>query len=194
MQLDTGLFRIDTDDEIVYDPDAPIGPFGGNVNAGRTRRRGLEASLRLSPSPRVQLYTNLTLIDAEFIGGDNGGNGVPLVPRERLASGLHVTLPAGVSLDADVLYVGEQVLDNDDGNSQPKLDDYTVVNARVRWRLSSVTSERNGLQLFGEVRNLFDEEYATRGIYAYDFSTDMNDVFLTPADGRRYRVGAEWIF
>ena len=41
-----------------------------------------------------------------------------------------------------------------------------------------------GLRLFVEARNVFDEEYATRGIYAFDFTSSANAVFLTPAPPR----------
>jgi iron complex outermembrane receptor protein len=194
LRLDAGLFRIDTEDEIVFDPDSPIGPFGANVNAGRTRRQGVEISLRGRLLPKMVAYAELTLTDAEFTAGDNDGKAVPLVPDERAAVGLDLDLPAGLALHTDALYVGEQVLDNDDANQQPELDDYVVLNARAVWRLDSVTTRRNGLQLFVEARNLLDEDYATRGIYAYDFSTGMNDIFLTPAPGRRYLFGVEWDF
>jgi iron complex outermembrane receptor protein len=194
LRLDAGLFRIDTNDEIVFDPDSPIGSFGANVNAGRTRRQGIEIALRGRILPRMVAYADLTLTSAEFTAGDNDGNDVPLVPTERAAVGLDLDLPAGLSLHTDALYVGEQVLDNDDSNRQPKLDDYVVINAGARWRLDSATARRGGLRLFVEARNLLDEEYATRGIYAYDFSTGMNDIFLTPAPGRRTLFGVEWAF
>jgi iron complex outermembrane receptor protein len=192
--LDIGVFRIDTENEIVYDPDSPIGPFGANVNAGRTERQGVEISLRGRVLPRLDLSAALTLTDAEFTAGDNDGNEVPLVPGERLALGMDLGLAAGLALHGDALFVGEQVLDNDDTNSQPLLDDYVVVNARVVWRLAGLTTERNGLRLFAGARNLLDEEYATRGIYAFDFSSGMNDTFFTPAPGRRYEFGAGWDF
>ena len=48
--------------------------------------------------------------------------------------------------------------------------------------------------VFAELRNVFDEEYATRGIYAFDFSTFLNEVFLTPAPGRRFLGGVGWEF
>ena len=34
--------------------------------------------------------------------------------------------------------------------------------------------------LFVEARNLFDEPYATRGIFAFDFSTSTFEDFVTP--------------
>jgi iron complex outermembrane receptor protein len=194
LSWNTTLFRIDTRDEIVFDPDSPLGLFGANVNAGQTRRQGVEISLRGRPSDRVAFTADLTLTDAEFTSGAHAGNDVPLVPDHRVAVGLDVDAAAGLSVHGDLLLVGEQVLDNDDANGQSKLDDYVVVHARVVWALSAITSARNGLRLFVEARNLLDEEYVTRGIYAYDWLSGVNDVFLTPAPGRRTTFGAEWVF
>jgi outer membrane receptor protein involved in Fe transport len=46
--------------------------------------------------------------------------------------------------------------------------------------------------VFAEARNLLDEEYATRGIFAFDFSTFTSAAFVTPAPGRRYLAGVTW--
>jgi iron complex outermembrane receptor protein len=189
-----GLFRIDTRNEIVFDPDSDLGLFGANINAGQARRRGVEISVQGRPVRRVLLSADVTLTDAEFTAGENDGQDVPLVPGERFAVGLDLDLAAGLALHGDALYVGRQVLDNDDANSQPKLDDYVVVNTRLTWRLGEVKSLPDGLRLFAEARNVLDEEYATRAIYAYDFQSGVNDRFFTPAPGRRYAVGAQWSF
>jgi outer membrane receptor protein involved in Fe transport len=95
----------------------------------------------------------------------------------------------------DALYVGSQVLDNDPGNTQEKLAAYTVVNLRAAWEraLGAGTGSRAGrLGFFVETKNLFDEHYATRGIFAFDFSTSVPADFVTPAPGRRYLAGLTW--
>ena len=84
-------------------------------------------------------------------------------------------------------------------DEQPELPDYTVVNLRVSWeyrawRGAASGSRGSGPVLFVQARNLLDETYATRGIYAFDFLTFQDEVFLTPAPGRRYLAGAEWRF
>jgi iron complex outermembrane receptor protein len=197
-EVDVALFRVDTDDEIVFDPDSPLGLFGANVNAGAARREGIEVSWRGRTSDRVRAFANLTLTDATFRNGGDRGNTVPLVPRERVSVGLDADLPAGVSLVADALHVGEQVLDNDVGNSQDRLDSYTVVNSRVSW--TPRTGKAGGARgrdrwtVFVEAKNLFDRKYATRGIWAFDFLEGASRIFLTPAPGRRYLAGMEWRF
>ncbi len=181
---------MDTEDEIVFDPDSDLGLFGANVNIGEARRRGLELSARGTVGEKVRAFLNLTLIDSEFTNGVNAGNELPLVPGERLSIGFDAELPRSLGLRASALYVGDQVLDNDDSNSAERLDSYGVVNARLTWSADS----RRGFGLFLDVRNLLDEEYATRGIFAFDFQTFTDAVFLTPAPGRRVMGGLEWRF
>ena len=107
--------------------------------------------------------------------GERGQSG-SLGPRElRATAGFDALLPAGFDIRADALYVGAQVLDNDHANAPAKLADYTVVNPRVGWERALVSragplGDRGGVwALFVEARNLFDESYATRGIFAFDF-------------------------
>lgn len=190
-QLDLSLFRIDTDDEIVFVPDPPPLFTGANRNVGNTRRRGVEAALHGRAGRRVGWFANLTLVDAEFREGPAAGDEVPLVPRERLAAGVDLDLPAALSLRLDALAVAEQVVDNDPGDGTvAKLDGYEVVNARLTW---AVTGRRapvvggKGLRLWLDARNLLDQGYSSRAIWA-------GETFFTPAPGRRWALGATWSF
>jgi outer membrane receptor protein involved in Fe transport len=198
--LEVALFWTDTNDEIVFDPTPTTDdPFGQNVNAGATRRRGVEVSARGRIARNVAAFANATFTYAAFTNGANDGNRVPLVPELRAAAGFDASLPAGFGIRADALYVGAQVLDNDPANARAKLPDYTVVNLRLGWEraLGSAAGSSSGsrggrLGLFVEAKNLFDEHYATRGIFAFDFSTSTFEDFVTPAPGRRYLAGLTW--
>ena len=194
--IDAALFLTDTTNEIIFDPTpTPTDLFGRNVNAGATQRYGAELSARGPLARGLQAFGNVTYTHSAFTNGVNDGNEVPLVPEWRAAAGLDASLPVGFGIRADALYVDAQVLDNDQANSQAKLDAYTVVNLRFAWEhgLGVGSGSRAGrLGLFVEAKNLFDEKYATRGIYAFDFSTFLNDTFVTPAPGRRYLAGVTW--
>lgn len=197
-RLEAAAFRIDTRDEIVFDPGSPIGLFGANVNAGSARRSGVEATLSLPLGDASRLFANLTLMDTELRSGPNRGAALPLVPEERLAAGFEGALGAGLRLRLDALWVGEQVLDNDEANAQERLDAYAVANARLAWSPrgggAGGTGAPAGPVLFVEARNLLDESYESRGIFAFDFAAGRNDVFLTPAPGRQVMAGLEWGF
>lgn len=188
--LDLTFFEVDTDDEIVFVPDPPPAFFtGANENVGRTRRRGVEAAYRGRSGERFGWFANLTLVHAEFRAGASAGQDVPLVPGGRLAVGFDVELPAAVALRLEALGVGRQVVDNDPENAQAKLDGYVVANARVTWQPApwKPGPGRQGLRLWLETRNLLDERYASRAIFA-------GETFFTPAPGRRYLAGATWLF
>ena len=194
--LEAALFWTDTSNEIIFDPTpTPTDPFGRNVNAGTTTRRGVEVSARGSLGRGVASFANVTYTDSFFTEGANDGDEVPLVPNWRIAGGIDATLPRDFRIRADALYVGSQVLDNDPSNAQPRLSAYTVVNLRVGWERSlggGSAHNKGRLELFVAALNLFDEAYATRGIYAFDFSTNTNEEFVTPAPGRRYLAGVGW--
>jgi outer membrane receptor protein involved in Fe transport len=194
--LDAALFVTDTENEIVFDPTPTLtDPFGRNVNAGTTKRRGVELSARGRLGRSVASFANVTYTDSVFTNGADDRDEVPLVPHWRLAAGIDATLPLGFGIRADALYVGSQVLDNDPANAQPRLAAYTVVNLRAGWErgLRSGSGSRDGLLgFFVGAENLFDERYATRGIYAFDFSTFAPADFVTPAPGRRYLAGLTW--
>jgi iron complex outermembrane receptor protein len=190
LALDLAIFQIDSEDEIVFDPDSPLGLFGANVNAGEARRRGLELSARGEIGDRWRTFVNLTLMEPEFTNGANRGKTLPLVPEQRLAAGFDIELPLALELRAVAHYVGAQVLDNDDANAAARLDSYTLVHTRLSWAVG----DARRYELFVDARNLFDERYATRGIYAFDFQTFVDSSFFSPAPGRRLMGGVEWRF
>jgi len=195
LDLAVALFDIATEDEIVFVPGAPPDFVGSNENTGRTRRRGIETALRGRAGDDVTFFVNLTLLAAEFRNGPAAGNEIPLAPGERLGAGIDADLSQRIAVRGDVLYVGGQVLGNDAANGQGELDAYTIVNTRLRLLVSSGRQAGDGaLELFVEARNLLDQEYATRGVYAFDFSTGAFDTFVTPAPGRRLFGGLEWRF
>ena len=194
--LDAALFWTDTKNEIIFDPTPTVvDPFGHNVNANATRRRGVELSARGHLARGVSAFANVTYTDAAFTQGANDGNDVPLVPKLRAGAGIDALLPLGFGIRADALHVGSQVLDNDPANAEAKLDAYTVVNLRLRWEraLGSGPGLRGSrVGLFVEAKNLLDSRYATRGIFAFDFSTTTFADFVTPAPRRRYLLGLSW--
>jgi iron complex outermembrane receptor protein len=195
--FDAAVFRIDSDNEIVFDPFSPLGLFGANVNAGAARRDGVELALRGRAGRSVRPFATITLLDAELRHGENAGDRLPLAPEERATAGVDLDLSATLALRAEGLHVGDQVLQNDDANEQQKLDSYDVVNLRATWRPGARRAGAGrvrGLMVYAEARNVLDEKYATRGIYAFDFSTFVNEVFVTPAPGRRWLGGVGWEF
>jgi iron complex outermembrane receptor protein len=194
--IEAAVFWTETEDEIVFDPTPTVDdPFGQNVNAEATRRRGIELSASGRLGRGLAAFGQVTFTDAVFTAGANSGKEAPLVPKYRIGAGFDVTIPGGVGVRSEVQYVGAQVLDNDPANTRVKLGSYAVVNLRARWErtVGSDPGHRRGrVGLFAEAKNLLDEQYATRGIFAFDFGTGASADFVTPAPGRRYLAGLSW--
>ena len=194
LAIDTALFVVETRDEILFVVGPPPTFIGTNENAGRTRREGLELGVRGALTRSLDLSAALTLIDAEFTEGADDGNDVPLVPGERVTLGMVWRPSARWSLRVEGTHVGEQVLGNDAANAVEKLEAYSVVDARVTFAARGRMVGADSLLVFVDARNLFDREYVTRGIHAFDFSTSQNASFFTPAPDRRWLAGVEWRF
>ena len=94
-----------------------------------------------------------------MVSGDHIGG----VPADRFKAGVEVQPIPALTLGADVLAVGRQVLVGDEANQDTSLPSYWTASVRAAWRLTP------HLELYGRVDNLFDRHYATYGTY---FETD----------------------
>jgi outer membrane receptor protein involved in Fe transport len=199
------VFRTNLANEIIFTPrPTPQDPYAGtNENVGRSYREGVELTAGWRPARWVAVTAALSWTRARFVCSSAdppgsarcaaspdapGGNEVPLVPDHRYAVAATFSATRDLDLRLELLQVGSQVLANDEANAVQRLDPYFVANARASWRAS------RRWELYAEVRNLLDEEYATRGIYAFDFSTFAGAVFVTPAPPRTFVAGAGFAF
>jgi len=153
--LRAALFEIDIRDEIHLDA---FTTGIGNTNLPRSRRRGLELEGTWSPLPALTLRGAYTYVDARFREGvlPGGfftqtnvviaGKTVPLVPRHKLNLAASWAVAAGTRLNAALAYVGEQFMDNDEGNTLGvKIPAYTVldlklIHGRGPWRLAAAVN------------------------------------------------------
>ena len=205
LEYSVSLYRTNLTNEIIFVAmPTPANPFGGqNENAAESRHQGAELTAAWHARRWLDFLFAYTYTDATFENGAYNGNEIPLVPKNRFSGSAEMGFPKGWSGRLAVLAVGDQVLSNDQANTEPRLASYVVVNARIDWRPGgaspgprpSATHDFLGaLELFIEGRNLLDEEYATRGITAFDFSTFSNQVYLTPAPPRSFVAGLSVVF
>ena len=156
MTLAVNMFRIETDDEIFYNPTGGPYGFGANENLdGETRRQGVEVKWAYQYKG-VIAGANYTRMKAKIYGGLYDGSDVPNVPENRVAANLGYAFDMGLFLGLNGVYMGSRYLISDFNNSAVKQDDYTVVNAKIKydWRW---------LTFFVDLNNIFDEEYSSYG-------------------------------
>lgn len=192
--LRAALFEIDVRDEIHLDA---FTTGIGNTNLPRSRRRGLELEGTWSPLPALTLRGAYTYVDARFRDGvlPGGvftqtdvviaGKTVPLVPRHKLNLAASWAVAAGTRLNAALAYVGEQFMDNDEGNTLGvKIPAYTVldlklIHGRGPWRLAAA------------VNNATNERYHNYAVRS-QFVPDRYNAYPLPE--RNFTLTLEYAF
>ncbi|WP_054034419.1 TonB-dependent receptor [Desulfatitalea tepidiphila] len=156
MTFAVNIFRLETEDEIFYNPaGGPFG-FGANENLdGDTVRQGIEVRWDYAYKGWLAgaAYTHMK---TEIDGGAYDSSAIPNVPENRISANLGYAFDMGLFLGVDGIYTGSRYLISDFNNAFSKQDDYTVVNAKIKydWRW---------LGFFVNFNNIFDEDYASYG-------------------------------
>ena len=190
-----GAFRTLNSDDIV-DVASPIPGHEYFQNGGDTLRRGVEAEATYKWD-RWTAYANSTVIDATFQNplilsspnnpyADANGN-IDVVPGDHLTGIPNFHFKAGAEyritdpwkLGADLNVVGSQWLVGDESNQNPKLPGYWTINLHSSYRLSK------NVELFGLVRNLFNQHYYAYGTF---FQTETLP-YLNLTDPRTFVPG-----
>ena len=199
------LFRSDVRDEIFFtctvcDPSSPA--FDGlNHNIDKSRRQGIEATVKAKPTSNLDGLVNYTFTEAQFLTLFNlsatrtivPGDSFPLVPKHRLSVMVNYRpIPEWV-LSLNGVYVSTQFFLNDEPNAQPRLPGYFVLNGRVAYE-RAVPGGR--LSAFFLVNNILDQKYFSQGIIAKNNLTGGGALerFVVPAPGIAFYGGLSYRF
>jgi iron complex outermembrane receptor protein len=188
------LFMIEVTDEIHLD----IFSTGiGNTNIPPSRRRGLELEAQQSYGPSLRLAAGYTYTDAEFKEGvlpgspftrqnvSIAGKAVPLVPRHKVNLNATWAFAPKWRLSALASYVGDQFMDNDEGNTLgTKIPSYTLADLKLAW-------QGGDWRLSAAVNNLFNEKYYNYAVRSQVVPDRYN---AYPLPERNFMVAAEFAF
>jgi iron complex outermembrane recepter protein len=145
------LFRIDTKNEIIYNPNS----FSNENLDGKTRRDGLEFSITKT-FDKVTLSGNYTFTDATIRNGQFENKAFPNVPRHKAALSGIFTLGKDFLMTIDGVYVGERPFISDFSNDFENQEDYLIVNTKLKYLWKNMT-------VFLNINNITDEEYSEYG-------------------------------
>ncbi len=172
-------------------------------NIGRTRRQGFETSVRAQRGG-FRLGASYAFIDATFRlpvvlsspanpeANDEGeiavasGDRLTGIPRHSATLTADYEGRIGsraFAIGGDMIARSGQRLVGDEANQNPQVPGYVVVN--LRGRIEVVP----GVSLFGEVRNLFDRDFATFGTFSEVDEVDLEEA-PNASDPRAFGPGA----
>ena len=147
------LFRIDTDDEIVYNPTT----YSNENLDGASRRDGVELSFNVQPSHWLALNGSYTYLDATIRGGEFSGNDLPNVPHHKSTLGAVLYPMDALTIALSGIYIGERPFISDFTDDFGDQRDYLIINGKIKYTWKNLTA-------FLDVNNLFDKEYSEYGV------------------------------
>ena len=153
-------FRRDSEDLIgfascfgVTSPICATRPFGYYDNTDSARAQGVEVEAGADIAEGLRLSGIYSFVDTE---DRTSGNDLARRPRHSATVFTDYTAPFGLSLGADVRLVGDSF---DDTANTVRLDGYALVDLRASFEVL------DGIEVFGRVENVFDEDYQTAAGY-----------------------------
>lgn len=203
VSADASLYWTEVRNEIFFVSSERSPVQGYFTNLARTRRQGIELSVRWQPAGEWSLYANYALTRATFqsaaelfsirasqevagspLAGPNDvrpGDRLPLVPLHQLKVGGQAALPAGFEGGLDARFIGTQWLRGDEGNETRPLSSYFVANVRLGYRFGPWEAE-------AVVSNVLGSDAAIFGTFNVNGRTGRLERFLTPQAPRSLKV------
>jgi Fe(3+) dicitrate transport protein len=188
MRVDLGLYRIDFDDQIVYN--ATTDRY---VNPGSTRHQGIETEVFWTPQAmrNLDLHASYAYLDAKQRNGDFKGNEVPFASRNQLNVEGRYRFAEHWTYSLDGLYVSSAYTDaansgaEDASASVGKLPAYWLWNTALEREFK--LQDKSVLTTSAGISNLFNREYYFRGI-------DTSPWGRQPAPQRSLTLGVNYKF
>lgn len=177
-------------DDIIFVSAGPVVGSGFFLNAGETRRTGVEAGMQ-GAIGRWSGYANYSFVRATFesaltiLSPDNPsadtdgnidvspGDRIPSVPEHTAKLGLGYGITDRWVVAAESVINSNRFLRGDENNSQDPIDGYAVFN------LWSTYQVADAMRAKLRINNIFNTRYETFGVFA-----DPTDVFPAFTDNR----------
>lgn len=164
--LRVSLYRLDLEDEIVYDSSA-VKPIGGNfnganVNADASRRYGAGADWDWQITKALQLGLEYNYTDAEFTDGANDGKELSWVAKHAGRGYVSMDFAEHFQVFAEAIYTGDRFIEGDNANQGDKLASYVLGNLALNYN-------RDAWLASLRIDNVFDKDYVSAGYYGGDW-------------------------
>ncbi len=147
------IFRIDTDNEIFFDPVT----FQNENMDGKTRRDGIELSASAKATDWLTLRGSYSYLRAKIEEGTFAGKDFPNVPKNKATGDAIFKVTKGTTIILTGIYVGERPFISDFNNDFGNQESYFIMNAKFRYQWKN-------FKLFVDINNLTNKEYSEFGV------------------------------
>ena len=171
--ISASVFFMNTENEIYYDS---INRVNKNFD-GKIERKGAQLSLA-HYFEKLTLREGISFIESEIKDGVNKNNEFPGVPKWTVNLGATYNFTEKLIGNIEMYYQSAAYGSSDFANEKGKNNEYTTVDTNLTYKVN------DGLEIYGGVKNLFDEEYCNSFV----------DWSYNPADGRSYYAGFRYNF
>ncbi|MFA6142449.1 MAG: TonB-dependent receptor [Candidatus Omnitrophota bacterium] len=178
LNVNADYYLMNINNELYYDSIT-------NKNAiyPNTIHHGLELKTDAFLMDSVHAFLNYTFQKAFFVGGAYAGNNIPMVPMNKISTGLKYTFKDCVDVAYSINYIGSRRFANDLHNTMPSLKEYVTHDIRFSYR-------KYGFEIYGAINNIFNEAYSEYG--ALDWSLTRPGYY--PAPGTNASMGVRYSF
>ncbi len=152
------VFRLDTDDEIFFNPAA----YTNENLDGKTRRDGVGVSFSADATSRLTIRGSYTFMSATIRGGAFDGKKVPNVPAHKATVDILCRVTKQATAILNGAYIGDRPFISDFSNDFSNQQGYLLLNAKFTYELKSLKGR--SLKAFLDINNLTNKEYAEYGV------------------------------
>jgi len=157
------LYRLKLENEIDFDPVAPIGFgfTGANNNLEPTKRDGLILEISRQLSNRLGIDFSYTYVDARFDSVVFAGNRIPFVAEHQARIALTYTPLISFNLTPEMILIDERVASGDYANNVDRLPGYSVFNFAASF-------DRYGFIFSARANNMTNKRYSDFAATAFN--------------------------
>jgi iron complex outermembrane recepter protein len=199
------VYGAKNENDIIYVTTGPLLGAGYFANAGQTQRVGADLALKATWRKleckisyglvRATFQSNL-MFPSQFNPGANPDGFITVLPGDRLPSipvnsakvDIRYHWTDAFSTDLEAIVASNVYAEGDEANLQKPVPGYLVLDAEADYQLGKY------VQLYAQLENLTNNQYATFGIYGDPtgdgaFPQFTNTRFLTPAQPFGFWIG-----
>ncbi|MBF0215427.1 MAG: TonB-dependent receptor [Candidatus Omnitrophica bacterium] len=182
-RLNADYYLMNIRNEILLDPYTPENPVNDkNVNYPRTTHHGLEFDAKIDIFDKATPFVKYTYEKAFFVGGKYASKTIPLVPENKIVTGVDIAPVDGLDLSYTVNFLGSRYAANDMTNTASRIKSHVTSDISASYEYSNV-------RIFGAIRNILNQKYLTNATKNF-----AGNIAFYPAPGINFECGISVVF